>query len=482
MIKHTGTCPPSSGAPRCSGRCTGRTASSCASGRATTSAPASRPLRCSPRRCGCSPAGSTTRSAGPTRSTSSTSARGGGELLAALPDVPARWRLTGGRPRPGPPGRLRWLAEVPPLTGLLVANEWLDAVPLDVVQDGRQVLVAEDGDRAARAAAEPEQAAWAQRWWPGGGRVEVGLSRDRPGRRRWPGRARARGRRRLRAPAGHPSAHPHRVPVGPPGRPGARRELRPDRPRRPGQRGGGDRRAPARPGGRPARARDVRRTARPGDGRQACSGPRRRAPCSTRPVWAASPGSSGRSGSRVAQRRTGCSPDGPLPSREDRLVIRVLATVTPTAVAATTDHHRHSRRRRPGRQGQGPGHGRRHHRETCCTVRAHDGAPWSPATSAPRRPAAGSGASSGSRRPARARSPAAPPTGPSRAACRTSSRAECRLDFRGGRSGPTWAGRAGALPGLLDTKQWLDAVPSTSHRAAPRCCVPPTGRRGRRGR
>ena len=100
---------------------------------------------------------------------------GRGELLLALPEVPARWRLTGVDLAPADVP-LPWLTEVPRLTGLLLANEWLDDVPLDVVQDGRLVLV-EPGGREVAGAASPYDE-WCRRWWPGGGRVEVGLSRD----------------------------------------------------------------------------------------------------------------------------------------------------------------------------------------------------------------------------------------------------------------------------------------------------------------
>ena len=102
---------------------------------------------------------------------------GGGELLQALPEVPARWRLTGVDLQPGPAGR-RWSRAVPVTTGLLLANEWLDAVPLDVVADGRLVLVGTDGTEVAGDPA-PHHRAWADRWWPGAHRVEVGSARDR---------------------------------------------------------------------------------------------------------------------------------------------------------------------------------------------------------------------------------------------------------------------------------------------------------------
>ena len=104
---------------------------------------------------------------------------GRGELLQALPDVPARWRLTAVERAPDPGVGLRWVRQLPRTTGLLVAHEWLDAVPLDVVEDGRVVLVDDTGREEPGPPAAPELTAWAHRWWPGGGRVEVGLSRDR---------------------------------------------------------------------------------------------------------------------------------------------------------------------------------------------------------------------------------------------------------------------------------------------------------------
>ncbi len=99
---------------------------------------------------------------------------GRGGLLSALGPVPDRWRLTGVDLAPAdvPFG---WAGDIPPVTGLLLANEWLDAVPLDVLSGGRLVLV--DGDGAESLGA-PMSSEWASHWWPGGGRVEVGASRD----------------------------------------------------------------------------------------------------------------------------------------------------------------------------------------------------------------------------------------------------------------------------------------------------------------
>ena len=98
---------------------------------------------------------------------------GRGELLSALTDVPPRWRLTGVE-LASAEVPYRWVDTVPEVHGLLVANEWLDAVPLDVVEDGRLVLVDSDGTESY---GEPLASEWAARWWPTG-RAEIGASRD----------------------------------------------------------------------------------------------------------------------------------------------------------------------------------------------------------------------------------------------------------------------------------------------------------------
>lgn len=101
---------------------------------------------------------------------------GRGELLHALPDVPSRWRLTAVERAADPGGPWRWLPEVPPLTGLLLANEWLDSIPVDVLFDGRVVEVGPDG--LERLGVDAPSLEWVRRWWPQGRRVEVGASRD----------------------------------------------------------------------------------------------------------------------------------------------------------------------------------------------------------------------------------------------------------------------------------------------------------------
>ncbi|MER7730691.1 SAM-dependent methyltransferase [Streptomyces erythrochromogenes] len=83
-----------------------------------------------------------------------------------------------GRPE-GLDARIRWTAEVPEgVTGLLFANEWLDNVPLDVAEDGHYVLVAPDGTESRGGPLEDADRAWLERWWPDGGRAEIGRTRD----------------------------------------------------------------------------------------------------------------------------------------------------------------------------------------------------------------------------------------------------------------------------------------------------------------
>ncbi|WP_330338585.1 SAM-dependent methyltransferase [Streptomyces sp. NBC_00557] len=121
---------------------------------------------------------------------------GRGELvtgvLAALPaDVAARARAyaveRAGRPV-GLDERVTWL-DAPPaaVTGLLFANEWLDNVPVDVVEVDpagvpRLVLVADDGTERLGEPVTGADADWLARWWPlppeEGLRAEIGLPRD----------------------------------------------------------------------------------------------------------------------------------------------------------------------------------------------------------------------------------------------------------------------------------------------------------------
>jgi SAM-dependent MidA family methyltransferase len=115
---------------------------------------------------------------------------GGGELIAALASsAPGRWRLVAVDVAPAPsglPARVHWLTEQPHVpAGLLLAVEWLDVVPLDVVEltDGGLRLVEVDAAGAERPGPPPTavDAAWVERWWrPAefGDRAEVGVTRD----------------------------------------------------------------------------------------------------------------------------------------------------------------------------------------------------------------------------------------------------------------------------------------------------------------
>ncbi|MCX5013213.1 SAM-dependent methyltransferase [Streptomyces sp. NBC_00555] len=104
-------------------------------------------------------------------------------VLAALPaEVAARVRPYAVERAERPPGldaRICWVAAPPErTTGLLFANEWLDNVPLDVAEDGRYVLVAPDGTESPGGPLDGADLAWLERWWPGGGRAEIGRARD----------------------------------------------------------------------------------------------------------------------------------------------------------------------------------------------------------------------------------------------------------------------------------------------------------------
>jgi SAM-dependent MidA family methyltransferase len=120
---------------------------------------------------------------------------GGGELLAALaaaapPPLAARLRLTAVEVSPAPAGPvgISWRRAPPAGTvGMVLATEWLDNVPVDVVElDGagvsRYVLV--DQATGAESPGGPVTGAdadWLVRWWPlaaPGDRAEIGLPRD----------------------------------------------------------------------------------------------------------------------------------------------------------------------------------------------------------------------------------------------------------------------------------------------------------------
>jgi len=115
---------------------------------------------------------------------------GGGELLADLAArLPNEWRLVGVElaPRPGGlPDRVEWEQQLPAhFEGLLLAVEWLDVVPVDVVErtdDGLHfVEVSTGGSERIGAPVDTDTSAWLDRWWPVtdvGDRAEVGATRD----------------------------------------------------------------------------------------------------------------------------------------------------------------------------------------------------------------------------------------------------------------------------------------------------------------
>ena len=127
---------------------------------------------------------------------------GRGELLvavlaqlndpAAYPGLAGRVHLhaveLADRPQ-GVPEAISWSAELPEgVVGLLVANEWLDNVPVDVVEAGpdgvHRVLVdPADGAESPGGPAGLRDAGWLAQWWPldgapEGARAEVGFPRD----------------------------------------------------------------------------------------------------------------------------------------------------------------------------------------------------------------------------------------------------------------------------------------------------------------
>jgi SAM-dependent MidA family methyltransferase len=90
-------------------------------------------------------------------------------------------------PRPaGLDPRIGWQASPPDaITGLVIASEWLDNIPLDVAEltpDGPRLVLVETGSGAERPGPPPHLAdlAWSRTWWPlhaPGDRAELGRTR-----------------------------------------------------------------------------------------------------------------------------------------------------------------------------------------------------------------------------------------------------------------------------------------------------------------
>ncbi|MEV0235132.1 SAM-dependent methyltransferase [Nonomuraea sp. NPDC050786] len=111
-------------------------------------------------------------------------------LAAAKPALRDRLRVTAVElsPRPeGLPQRVAWRRSVPSgITGLAIANEWLDNVPLDVAEqtaDGPHLIMVDvhTGEERLGGPVCPDDRAWLDRWWPlsrVGARAEIGRPRD----------------------------------------------------------------------------------------------------------------------------------------------------------------------------------------------------------------------------------------------------------------------------------------------------------------
>ncbi|WP_336207490.1 SAM-dependent methyltransferase [Nonomuraea sp. LPB2021202275-12-8] len=111
-------------------------------------------------------------------------------LGAADPELLSRLRVTAVEvsPRPdGLPPEVAWVPAVPAgISGLAIANEWLDNVPLDVVEQtpGGPRLVMVDTETGEERLGDPPDEAdrdWLERWWPlsrTGARAEIGRPRD----------------------------------------------------------------------------------------------------------------------------------------------------------------------------------------------------------------------------------------------------------------------------------------------------------------
>ncbi|MBO3751858.1 SAM-dependent methyltransferase [Streptosporangiaceae bacterium NEAU-GS5] len=116
---------------------------------------------------------------------------GDGLLAARVREAaPRRVRVTAVDLAARPDGldpAVAWASVMPDgVTGLVLANEWLDNVPLDVIEqtpDGPLTLLVDASTGEERAGPRPcaEDLEWAARWWPlrsCGERAEIGRPRD----------------------------------------------------------------------------------------------------------------------------------------------------------------------------------------------------------------------------------------------------------------------------------------------------------------
>jgi SAM-dependent MidA family methyltransferase len=113
---------------------------------------------------------------------------GGGELLRHLGEVDAGFQLIGVdlSPRPAQlPPAIEWRHDLPAeFEGLLLANEWLDNIPCDVVEvddEGEARVVLVDPETGQERLGDPIESGWLDVWWPigePGERAEIGEPRD----------------------------------------------------------------------------------------------------------------------------------------------------------------------------------------------------------------------------------------------------------------------------------------------------------------
>ena len=113
---------------------------------------------------------------------------GRGELLRQLAGRGPGLALAGLDIGPRPddlPAHVAWLERLPDrISGtLVVANEWLDDVPVDVAVrsgSGRRLVLVDplDGSEAVGARLSDADAAWVERWSPTADRAEIGRPRD----------------------------------------------------------------------------------------------------------------------------------------------------------------------------------------------------------------------------------------------------------------------------------------------------------------
>ncbi|MEV5410934.1 SAM-dependent methyltransferase [Thermopolyspora sp. NPDC052614] len=113
-----------------------------------------------------------------------------GVLSFAPPELAERLRITAVERAPRPEGltpRIDWAPVAPDrLRGLVIANEWLDNIPLDLAEQtarGPRLVLVDPRTGAERLGPEPddEDIAWIARWWPlttPGDRAEIGRTRD----------------------------------------------------------------------------------------------------------------------------------------------------------------------------------------------------------------------------------------------------------------------------------------------------------------